>query len=33
MLVTLNPVDELIYGEQRNEVLFVKCLDLAKQID
>jgi hypothetical protein len=33
MLVTLTLVDELIYGEQRNEVLFVKCPDLAKQID
>jgi anti-sigma regulatory factor (Ser/Thr protein kinase) len=33
MLITLNLVDELIYGEQRNEVLLVKYLDLAKQID
>jgi anti-sigma regulatory factor (Ser/Thr protein kinase) len=33
MLITLNLVDELIYGEQRNEVLLIKYLDLAKQID
>lgn len=33
MLITLNLVDELIYGEQRNEVLLIKYLDLAKQVD
>jgi anti-sigma regulatory factor (Ser/Thr protein kinase) len=33
MLITLNLVDELIYGEQRNDVLLIKYLDLAKQID
>ena len=33
MLITRNLVDELIYGEQRNEVLLIKYLDLAKQID
>ena len=33
MLITLNLVDELIYGEHRNEVLLIKYLDLAKQID
>lgn len=33
MLITLNLVDELIYGEQRNDVLLIKYLDLSKQID
>src|SRR5215475_1891342 len=33
MLMTLNLVDELIYGEQRNDVLLIKYLDLTKQMD
>ena len=33
MLITLNLVDELIYGEQRTDALLIKYLDLAKQID
>lgn len=33
MLITLNLVDELIYGEHGNDVLLIKYLDLSKQID
>lgn len=33
MLITLNLVDEMIYGERRNDVLLIKYLDLSKQID
>jgi len=33
MLITLNLVDELIYSAQRNDVLLIKYLDRAKQID
>jgi anti-sigma regulatory factor (Ser/Thr protein kinase)/ActR/RegA family two-component response regulator len=33
MLITLNLVDELIYGERGNDVLLIKYLDLAKQIE
>lgn len=33
MMISLNLVDELIYGEKGNDVLLIKYLDLAKQID
>ena len=33
MLITLNLVDEMIYGEHGNDVLLIKYLDLSKQID
>ena len=33
MLITLNLVDEMIYGEQGNDVLLIKYLDLSSQTD
>jgi anti-sigma regulatory factor (Ser/Thr protein kinase)/CheY-like chemotaxis protein len=33
LMITLNLVDELIYGERGNDVLLIKYLDLAKQIE
>jgi anti-sigma regulatory factor (Ser/Thr protein kinase) len=33
MLITLSLVDEMIYGEQRNDVLLIKYLDLDNQPD
>lgn len=33
MLITLSLVDEMIYGEQGNDVLLIKYLDLSKETD